>query len=180
AGAVLQALAAFALLADGPLAPTGALFANGAAMAALVVAVAGFASAWSIRTQGGRRGEAALYYLWGLLWWLGIASHEIDRSGVVAAHGFMFLFVATGWMAAEAHRRLPSHALAWTAALALPLVVLVASAQAWSSTGPLAGHGWLAWVMVLAGGWRIVRNLPEHGAAATAHVAWWLVWLVLA
>ncbi|NLB59398.1 MAG: DUF2339 domain-containing protein, partial [Gammaproteobacteria bacterium] len=47
----------------------GSMFANARYLAALLVAVAGLASAWAFWREG-RRGAALVAYLWGVGWWL--------------------------------------------------------------------------------------------------------------
>ncbi|HBP03226.1 MAG TPA: DUF2339 domain-containing protein, partial [Stenotrophomonas sp.] len=78
-GALLQMGAAFAFVAGGDHWHEDLRFLlNPTAIGALLLAVAGFASAWSYQRR--QRHEIALvYYLWGLLWWLGGLVHEITR-----------------------------------------------------------------------------------------------------
>ena len=181
-GALLQAGAAFAYaVAAGSPGPSDPLVANGPAMAALVISVAGFASAWSHRVLArGDHGVAGLYYLWGLAWWLGLAWHETLRADVHAADWLMLVVVASGWLASEVHRRLPSPALASTAVFATLLAVPFAIAQDTAHGWPLAADGWIAWLVFLPAGWRMLGSLHEDGQAAPAHAGWWLAWTLLA
>ena len=180
AGAALQVAAAFAYLWS--LEPPGVgvpLVANAAIMGAMLLAAAGFASAWSHRTGGSAR-AAAGYYGWGLAWWFGAGWHEIDRADVHAADFRMVLVVATGWIASEVHRRLPSRALAWTATLALATAVPFAFAQDAVHDHPLAAHGWIAWALFAVAGWRMLGSLRADPLASVAHAAWWVAWALAA
>lgn len=158
---------------------TTPLFANGPAMGALLIAVAGFASAWSHRV-GGRAPAAGWFYCWGLAWWIGTGWSEIGRADVHAADFRMVLVGVTGWLAAEVHRRLPSPALAWTAVGALVAAIPFAFAQDSAHELPMAGQGWLAWGLYAIAGWRILDSLRADPAGSLARVAWWLGWGVFA
>lgn len=61
-----------------PLARDQRFLLNPTAIGALLLAVAGFAAAWSYQRRQ-RHDIATAYYLWGLLWWLGGLVHEIGR-----------------------------------------------------------------------------------------------------
>lgn len=176
AGLQIAAAVAFAIGVDGAAVPQQ-MIANAPFMVALLIALAGFASAWSYR-----RAEilqvAALYYLWGLAWWLGNGLHEIDRF---VAHDFewdfvLMLVLVSGWLAAEVHRRLPSIALAWTAMLALLAALPLALVQDAAHVHPLAGYGWLAWLLFVVAGWRILHCLRDESdrVLGLAHGAWLL------
>lgn len=180
AGALLQLGAALSFLVgivDAP-APTAAV-ANPAFMGALLIALAGYASAWSHR-RAGQWQPASLYYLWGLAWWLGNGAHEISRFVEASAHAdlLLVLFVLSGWIAAEVHRHAPARALAWTATLALASALPLALAQAGAHAYPLAGTGLLAWALYALAGWRMLLALREDEAsiAGLGHAAWLLAW----
>ncbi len=94
---------------------------NPTAIGALLLAIAGFASAWSYQR---REHEIALvYHLWGLLWWLGGLVHEIFRffPHRTQADALLVLVAATAWLAAEMQRRQPARALGVTALAMLAL-----------------------------------------------------------
>ena len=58
--------------------------ANAAFMGALLIALAGFASAWAYRSAQNDN-IAALYYLWGLAWWVGNgAARDLAASSAIA------------------------------------------------------------------------------------------------
>ncbi|WP_234006500.1 DUF2339 domain-containing protein, partial [Xanthomonas sacchari] len=115
-GAGLQMAAAlgFTLGLDAAVQDSQAV-ANATCMSALLLALAGFASAWCYR-----RARAAMpalgYYLWGLAWWCGIGVAEILRFVDADARPDVLLAWAavSGWLAAEAQRRWPAPALAAT------------------------------------------------------------------
>ena len=180
AGALLQLGAAVSLLIGmvNVAVPLQAI-ANPGFMGALLIALAGFASAWSYR-DAGKPQPASTYYLWGLAWWIGNGLHEIGRFVDDAAQVdavFAFL-VASGWIAAEVHRRTPARALAWTATLALAAALPLALAQDNAHAYPLAGVGVFAWLAFALAGWRMLLALREDDAsiAGLAHAGWLLAW----
>lgn len=182
-GALLQLAAAGAFLAGMDALDTSARpIANPAFMGAALIALAGFASAWSYRGKGGKPSLA--FYLWGLAWWLGNGLHEINTMAAMSVKAdWMLAFLAiTGGMAAEVHRRRPAPALAWTAmaglAAALPLVFVQQAAHVW----PLTGTGLLAWLGYAVAGWWMVRALREESVAraSLSQVLWLVAWSLLA
>ncbi|MEJ2790257.1 MULTISPECIES: DUF2339 domain-containing protein [unclassified Pseudoxanthomonas] len=187
-GAGLQLAAAVAFFiasadAASGYAPTAMpMFANAAFMSALLIAVAGFASAWAYRGRFG--GVALLYYLWGLAWWLGNGAVEIlTHLGHRDEPDAMLAFAAlTGWLAAEVHRRRPGTALAWTTLAALASAVPLALWQSGAHQQPFAGHGGWAWLAYAVLGVRSLMCLrdSEHRLAGAAQFVWWLVWPLVA
>jgi uncharacterized membrane protein len=187
-GAGLQLAAAVAFFiasadAASGYAPTAMpMFANAAFMSALLIAVAGFASAWAYRGRFG--GVALLYYLWGLAWWLGNGAVEIlTHLGHRDEPDAMLAFAAlTGWLAAEVHRRRPATALAWTTLAALASAVPLALWQSGAHQQPFAGHGGWAWLAYAVFGVRSLLCLrdSEHRLAGAAQFVWWLVWPLVA
>ncbi|MGN6514133.1 MAG: DUF2339 domain-containing protein, partial [Lysobacteraceae bacterium] len=172
-GALLQLLAALAL-GWSPPPPAAHAVLNGACMGALLVALAGFASAWSYRRSDAERGLVGLYYLWGLAWWTWTGLHEVDafvRLDAQPAAGLLFL-AGTGWLAALAWRRVPARGLAWTTLAALASGLLLVHAM---PAQPMAGWGALAWAGYALGGWLALRALRDaDGAVLAAQAAWWL------
>lgn len=164
------------------------MFANAGFMSALLIALAGFASAWAYRNA--RRDDetfdhvALLYYGWGLAWWIGNGLHEVgrflgDRDEPDALLAFAAL---TGWLAAEVHRRRPAGALAWTALAALASAAPLAIWQSAVHAQPFAGNGSWAWLAFAALGIRTLVCLREgeHRLAPAAQFTWWLVWPLVA
>ena len=201
AGLALQAAAAIAFAlgigapggwlpggggADLPM-PAHAL-ANPTFMGALVLAVAGFASAWSLYASSDRR-RAIGAYLWALLWWSGNALHEIDRFVPVASQPDALLAGAalTGWLAAEVFRRRPAAALAWTTLAAQALAVALAFTQTRAHLQPFGGYGAWSWAAFLLLGVRSLLCLSAatgrgdigtraRQVAAWTLFVWWLAW----
>ncbi len=160
------------------------MFANAGFMSALLIALAGFASAWAYRRVRADENVALLYYGWGLAWWLGNGIHEIvaflgDRNEPDALLAFAAL---TGWLAAEVHRRRPATALAWTSLAALASAAPLALWQVGVHDQPFAGNGLWAWLVYAGLGIRSLLCLrdSEHRAAPAAQFTWWLVWPLVA
>jgi uncharacterized membrane protein len=153
--------------------------ANATFMSGALIAIAGFASAFSYRRAGAVL-PALGYYLWGLAWWCAIGIAEIARFVEFAARADVWLaFVAlTGWLAAEVHRRQPARALAATTLGALLLALPLALLQADAHGQPFAGHGVWAWALFAALGVRSLICLRGSGGgvAKAAQFVWWLVW----
>ncbi|MBN6152284.1 DUF2339 domain-containing protein [Xanthomonas sp. AmX2] len=153
--------------------------ANATCMSALLLAVAGFASAWSYR-RAARTPPALVYYLWGLAWWCGIGIGEVERFVAADARADVWLGFAalSGWLAAEVHRRRPAQALAATTLAGLLLALPLAAMQAAAHGQPFAGHGAWAWALFAVLGVRSLICLRGAGGgmARAAQFVWWLVW----
>ncbi len=178
-GTGLQLLAAFAFVVGmGRLAPVTAI-ANPQFMGALLIALAGLASAWVLRARD-RQVPALVFYLWGMAWWLGTMVNEIGRfiAWDARADAILALIAITGWIAAEVHRRRPATALALTTLLGLAAALPLALAQVQAHDQPFAGHGALAWLAYAALGVRSLLCLraSEHPLAGWAQFVWLLVW----
>ncbi len=180
AGALLQLGAAFAFVVGADYWRfDGTALANPTFMSGLLLAVAGFASAWSYR-RADKEAPAIVYYLWGLLWWLGTFSHEIGRfvarSSVPDA--MLVLVAVTAWLAAEMHRRQPARALVLTTLAMLLCAFPVALWQVDVHQQPFAGYGALAWAVFAALGIRSLWCLRggQGRAAVAAQFIWWLLW----
>ncbi|ALN89988.1 DUF2339 domain-containing protein [Lysobacter gummosus] len=146
---------------------------------AVLIAVAGLASAWSYRRDAARA-PALAYYLWGLAWWLGATGSEIadfiaDRN---SADAVLMLVAVTGWAAAEVFRRHDWKALSLTAALAFAAALPLALWQADAHRYPFAEWGWAAWALYAGLGWRSLSNLRERAGPelALGHLAWLWAW----
>ncbi len=154
--------------------------ANATCMSTLLLALAGWASAWFLRDAGHPR-RALVAYLWGLGWWTLCGVHEILRfAGDLRSEPDLLLgFVAlTVWLAAEVHRRRPAAALVWTVMTGLALAAPLALWQSHAHTQPFAHWGALAWLAFAVAGARALWCLRmQHGAGAiAAQFIWWLLW----
>ncbi|UTA55333.1 DUF2339 domain-containing protein [Lysobacter soli] len=178
-GTLLQLLAAFAFVVG--YAPAGEVaIANPVFMSALLIALAGLASAWSYRSREGHDTFAAAFYLWGLAWWLGNAVNEIERfvAPIHRADVLLAVIAVTGWIAAEVQRRRPATALAWTTLGALVAAGPIAWVQAQVHAHPFAGHGAWSWLVYAVLGLRslVCLRASAHAVAARAQFVWLLVW----
>jgi uncharacterized membrane protein len=180
AGALLQLGAAFGFVvgADYWLQDATAI-ANPTFMSGLLLASAGFASAFSYR-RSGRDAPAIVYYLWGLLWWLGTASHEVSRFVAWGSRpdALLILVAVTGWIAAETQRRFPARALVLTTLAMLLCAFPLALWQADVHRQPFAGYGALAWAVFAVVGVRSLWCLRggQDRTAVVAQFVWWLLW----
>ena len=184
-GAGLQLVAAMALLigldhAGAWAGSDGAqrMFANAGFMGALLIALAGFASAWVY--QSARRADVAIvYYAWGLAWWVGNGVHELGEF-LALRHlpdALLAFAAVSGWLAAEVQRRRPAAALGWTCLAALVSAVPLMFWQTEVHRQPFAGMGGLAWLVYLLLGLRALACLRDGGqrSALAAQFAWWLI-----
>ncbi|MDV9040483.1 DUF2339 domain-containing protein [Stenotrophomonas sp. RAC2] len=179
-GALLQIGAAFAFVAGGDHWHEDLRFlVNPTAIGALLLALAGFASAWSYQRRP-RHEVALVYYLWGLLWWLGGLVHEITRFFPYRTEvdALLVLAAVTAWLAAEVQRRQPARALGVTALAMLALGFPLALLQSDAHHQPFAGYGALAWAVFAVLGVRTLLCLRQGGdtVARIAQFLWWLLW----
>ncbi|MHC9084848.1 DUF2339 domain-containing protein [Luteimonas sp. RIT-PG2_3] len=159
---------------------------NAAFMGALLMALAGWASAWAYR-QRGQAAPALAYYLWALAWWCGAGLHQIERyvePDAVAVDWVLGFVALTGWLAAEVHRRAPARVLAGTSLVAIAMAVPLAFVQDMSHQHPFGGLGLVAWALFALLGLRSLVCLRDSGDArhapfaAWAQLCWWIVWAV--
>lgn len=184
-GSALQLGAAFAFVfgsADWP--PAAAPFANPAFAGALLVALAGFASAWCWRGAG-RTVPALLAYVWALAWWCGNALHEagVQLAPGLRPAGLVAAAAATALLASVAHRWRPAPVLGLTVAGAMATAIGLAFVQAGRGHALLAGWNGAAWAAFAVAGALALRGLRAGGGApaAWAQSGWWFLWaLVLA
>lgn len=179
-GIGLQLAAAFAFVVGvGGMQGGAVAIANAVFMGALLIALAGFATAWSYR-DAGNAPVAAVAYAWGLAWWLGNAVSEIERFVEPASvlHGMLLLLGASGWLAAEVQRRRPALALSLTTLGGLLLAFPLAFMQVARDGQPFAGIGAWAWLLFAVLGVRSLLCLRVAGTAVAglAQLAWWLLW----
>ncbi|MCU1063044.1 DUF2339 domain-containing protein [Stenotrophomonas maltophilia] len=179
-GALLQMGAAFAFVAGADHWLEDARFLlNPTAIGALLLALAGFASAWSYQRRP-RHEVALVYYLWGLLWWLGGLVHEITRFFPyrIEVDALLVLAAVTAWLAAETQRHQPARALGVTSLAMLALGFPLALMQSDAHHQPFAGYGALAWAVFAVLGVRTLLCLRQGGdsVARIAQFLWWLLW----
>lgn len=179
-GLALQGLAALAWWqAEFPGAET--IFANARFAGALLIALAGFASAVAARRLAPAGRGAPVTYLWGMAWWLGAGGGEIGRhvSSARQADAVLLLIASTLAFAALARRRLGGHALAWTIVMGLAAAMPAGIAQAIAHTQPFADLGLVAWTVHAAAGLYALHTLRDDARVATlAHVAWVGAWML--
>ena len=184
-GVLLQLAALFAFTVAAPVHGEALrAIANPHFMSGLLIALAGFATAWAWRAYA-QAVPALVAYLWGLVWWGGIIGDEIATFVQADARAHVALAVAgvSGWLAAEVHRRRPAAALVATTTLAFLLAIPLAVAQTRLDRPPLAGHGAWAWPLFALLGARALwclRGGRDVAIAATAQSVWWLLWASVA
>ncbi|KAF1014582.1 MAG: hypothetical protein GAK31_02069 [Stenotrophomonas maltophilia] len=179
-GALLQLGAAFAFVAGADHWHQDLRFLlNPTAVGALLLALAGFASALSYQ-QRQRHDIALVYYLWGVLWWLGGFLHDIVRfiDTKPQVDAVLILAAVTAWLAAEVQRRRPARALGATALVMLATAFPLALLQSAIHHQPFAGYGSLAWAVYALLGVRTLLCLRRggDGVARLAQFVWRLLW----
>ncbi|QDH69206.1 DUF2339 domain-containing protein [Marilutibacter alkalisoli] len=179
AGVLLQLAAAASFMIGYPgAAPTMAV-ANAGFTGALLIALAGFASAWSY-WHAGQRPQSMPYYLWGLAWWCGNGLNEIDRfiAAEQRADVVLMCVAASTALAALFQRRIAAPALAWTVVAGLAAALPLALAQDAAHAHPFAGLGALAWALyAVLGGYALHGMRKQAGPApGWAHAAWLAAW----
>ncbi|MGH8054425.1 MAG: DUF2339 domain-containing protein [Stenotrophomonas sp.] len=180
-GIGLQVAAAVALLIGSSRSLHGGAvaIANAAFMGALLIALAGFATAWLYRGIG-KLQIATAAYVWGLAWWLGNLTMEIGDFVAVGSrlHAVLVMLGVTGWLAAEVQRRAPALALSLTTLGCLVLAFPLAFLQVSEYGQPFAGHGIWAWPLFAVLGLRSLLCLRAGSGAIAglAQLAWLLLW----
>jgi len=180
-GIALQLAAAAALaigVSDSHLVATTAI-ANATFMGALLIAVAGFATAWLYRGAGNLH-VATVAYVWALAWWIGNVIMEIGDFVEMGSrlHAVLLLLGVTGWLAAEVQRRVPALALSLTTLGCFLAAFPVAFLQVTEYGQPFAGRGVWTWPLFAALGVRSLMCLRAGSGAVAglAQLVWWLLW----
>ncbi len=156
--------------------------ANAAFMGAMLIALAGFAIAWSYRRSLDRV-LVGLLTVWAIGWWGFAGTQEIARhvASQLRVDSWFAFVVFSGWLAAEARRRVHDlPVLGGLAATALLLGIPLAIAQSAEHAQPFAYWGWAAWVLFAVLGWRSLICLRDAGTAIRgfAHAGWWWSWTI--
>jgi len=180
AGALLQLGAAFGFVVGADYWHTDATaIANPTFMSGLLLAVAGFASAWCYR-RARQDSPAIVYYLWGMLWWLCGVIHEVGRfvDRDSRPDALLIAVAFSAWVAAEVHRRAPARALVLTTLAMLLAAFPLALWQADVHQQPFAGYGALAWAVFALLGVRSLWCLRggQDRVALAAQFSWWVLW----
>ncbi|MEG2805989.1 DUF2339 domain-containing protein [Stenotrophomonas sp.] len=180
AGALLQLGAAFGFVVGADYWHDDVTaIANPTFMSGLLLALAGFASAACYR-RARQDAPAVVYYLWGLLWWLGGLLHEVGRFVARDSRPDALLVgvAITAWAAAEVHRRAPARALALTTLAMLLSAFPLLLWQGEAHQQPFAGYGAPAWAMFAVLGVRSLWCLRggQGRTAQAAQFTWWLLW----
>ncbi len=176
-GYVLQALAGVAWV-FGDIPEHAIPVVNGIAIGALLISLAGFASAELLRRASGRAFLVWLLNGWGLMWWLIAWLNEIDRFvpaysqadavlGLTAVSIAIAGFVFTRWQR-------PLHA--WIAAAGFVIAIVIAMQQAQDHRQPFAEWGSLAWLAFAIGGALALRWIASSAAIVVAHNGWLWAW----
>ncbi len=188
AGVGLQLLAGLYLLSElGTLAPVRPLM-NGAFLGSVLVAGAGFASAWLLaRLEGPVLKNLATRLVvpllgWALLWWFGAAWRE--TWDFVAPGNPSLLALLLHWAGTVLALEVAGRAYYWnesrSAASLLNILLLPALLHVWHVPGhALAGVAGPGWVVALAAGWgvRCRQDAGPLGWPAASHAL--LFWVTL-
>ncbi len=176
-GYALQLLAGVAWV-FGNSADDGMPILNGVAMGALLISLAGFASAEMLRRASGRAILVWLLDGWALLWWLIAWLHEIYRwvpafSQADAVLGLTAVSIA---VAGFLYARLQRPLYAWIAAAGFVIAIVIAMQQAQDHRHPFAEWGALAWLALAIGGALALRWIASSVAVVVAHNGWLWAW----
>lgn len=180
-GLALQGLAVLAYLyslLNGP--PETQAVLNGSCLSALLLAAAGFASAWLFLRHGQAQAGSLLLYFWGLAWWCGGAWREIERFVPQRLHApaALAFLVLTALLAALGWRGTRKEALAWTTAVALALGVLQIAGYLAAGLRPWEPWPLAVLVFYAFGGFASLALLRAAPVAplGIAHAGWVWTW----
>ena len=152
---------------------------NGPFMICMIMAIAGFVSAWAL-WRARRSVLAGVVMGWGLLWWLKTGGTEIERFAIDLHQPdwWLILMAVTAWGCAEAARRWKAPMLEGVAVAGLAAALPITLWQADVHAQPLAGMGGVAWAVYLGLGLRSLMCLRQGSSkvASWAQWVWWLVW----
>lgn len=151
---------------------------NGVAIGALLISLAGFASAELLRRADGRAILVWLLDAWALLWWLIVWLHEIDRwvPALFQADAVLGLTAATIAVAGFVYTRWQRPLHAWIATAGFVIAIVIAMQQAQDHRQPFAEWGALAWLAFVIGGALALRWIASSVAIVVAHNGWLWAW----
>jgi uncharacterized membrane protein len=139
---------------------------NGIYLSSLLLAMAGLFSSYYLDTKGEniRSWERQLVIpllLWGLCWWFGGGTREIDHFARPAdkMHIFLLFICASSLLMGFIARKLPWPQLAFPPVALLPLLTVLSFNPPFDTVLPhlFAGWGALAWTLALAGQYILLR-----------------------
>lgn len=133
---------------------------NGNFLGAVLIAVAGLASARLLQLRGASP-LATILFLWGWLWWLAACNHEIEHFVTyrLRADAWLAVMAVSGALGAAAFRFAAWREAAWPALAAFALAPLFAFATAIGNHGTLEGWGAAAWALWLVAALRMLIDL---------------------
>lgn len=150
------------------------LLLNGEFLGALLIALAGLASARLLDRATPRPWLSSVLFGWGLLWWLFAFGNEIERyeTGIRYAGWWLALFAATGLIGAELRRRIGWRDCRWAPALAFALAPCFIALTTNNDSGPVESWNALAWAFWLVASLRVLVDLrdAEPAFARALHV----------
>lgn len=186
-GLILQLLAGASFLTDLPGTATELPVLNGLCLGALLVALAGLFSAWSLWRRAGNFPtamlESHLVLVWGLCWWFGAGLHEIGRFAPFTlrpAQALTFCVLSAGaafWLGA----RLTWPLLRRVYLGLLPALALIMLFTALEFHGPPSLHGGIvAWPLALLLHYLLLyRDERIDAAAYLRYPHLGLLWLLI-
>jgi len=157
---------------------------NGAFFGALLIALAGLASARLLSRADARAPLSVLLFVWGWGWWLLAWGNEIERFAPAwtKANWWLLLIAVTGHAGSEGLRRLNWREAAWPLLAMFALAPLYAISLAVDGRGPLEGWAAAAWAVWLLASLRGLFDLAfrRHSLLHLAHFVFlWTVAVVL-
>jgi uncharacterized membrane protein len=162
--AVLLQLAAAVAFALGAAPEGGIAFFNASFLGAMMIAVAGLATAFLADRHRehislAERRLVPLVFAWGVAWWIGAGAGEIAREVQDGDEANATLAWVTGSAAGALWLRRPLAwpRLAWFGAALLPAMAMAAFRDWHHARTTLLAYGWLVWPVAWVTHWRALR-----------------------
>ncbi|MEK6551496.1 MAG: DUF2339 domain-containing protein [Pseudomonadota bacterium] len=190
AGALLILASGFFYLHDATTNPSALLtpVLNGHYLGGALIAIAALFGSWTLNRHRERLGSldkviAVMLFVWGLLWWLGSGSDEIERHLIRATRaaanvGLVALTVVLLELLGRRFRwAMASRVAPWGIVAMFPLLLAFSLLRV---SHPLADYGYLAWPAAFAIHFWVLRRGETQRPAGlgVAHaIGWW--WLAL-